>query len=465
MNQSLPYSYLALAVALALFSCTDEPNPDPLEPTDVTDDGSASDAALDQGDAGLDAADIADVEEVTCDDSRRPIVLAHGFLASGDTWSPHTMRFASNGWCADRVFAFDWNTLNRTIDHTELLDAFIDDVLTETGADQVDLGGHSAGGGLGYEYLADPERAAKVSHYAHIASFIESRPAGPEGDVPTLNLWSSLDLTIDAPGEIEGATNFEVVGADHYSVATSESSFEAIYEFFTDGESPTTSSIVPQDAILLSGRALSLGENVVPEGSTVTMWRVDNAAGVRLDEEPAATTVIDASGDWGPFEAEPGVAYEFEVRGDEDSIPVAYFRRPFVRTDSMVYLRTLPTPGSIAGALLGVVPFDHEATVLVIFSSSQALISGTNSLTVDGVEIVTDETAAPEDTTIAFFLFDDGKDLESSLSTVGLFESFPFLAGLDLVLGAESISIALDGRELNVLGRPGTDGAVVAVFE
>ncbi|MFT6396349.1 MAG: pimeloyl-ACP methyl ester carboxylesterase [Bradymonadia bacterium] len=445
-------------------SCTDEPNPDPSDTLDTaTDTADATDATAD---LDSDAVDVEpDVEEATCDDSRRPIVLAHGFLASGDTWSPHTMRFASNGWCADRIFAFDWNTLNRTIDHAELLDAFIDEVLAETGAEQVDLGGHSAGGGLGYEYLDDAEQAAKVAHYAHIASFIESAPAGPDGDVPTLNLWSSVDLTIDSPGEIEGAENFEVVGADHYSVATSEASFGALYKFFTDGETPQTTTIVPEESIKLAGRALSLGENVVPEGSTVSMWRVETESGARLDDQPLANSTLDASGDWGPFDAEPGVAYEFEVRGDEESIPVTYFRRPFVRTDSMVYLRTLPAPGSIAGALLGVVPFDHEATVLIVFSSSQALISGTNSLTVDGVEIVTDETAAPEDTTIAFFLFDEDEDLESSLEVVGLFESFPFLAGLDLALGAETIAIELDGRELNVFGRTGPEGAVVAVFE
>ncbi len=461
MTHNVFRSLLCAAASLALLSCSDDPSPAATDVADIQSDAGTADVVAD-----ADAEDTEpDVVEVSCDDTRRPIVLAHGFLASGDTWSPHTMRFSSNGWCTDRIYAFDWNTLNRTIDHTELLDAFIDEVLAETGSSQVDLGGHSAGGGLGYEYLADAERAAKVAHYAHIASFIESRPAGPEGDVPTLNLWSAQDLTIDEPGDIEGATNFEVVGADHYSVATSEASFVALYEFFTDGETPQTSVIEPSESITLAGRAVSLGENVVPEGSSVSMWRVDSATGVRMDDQPLATTTLDATGGWGPFDAEAGVAYEFEVRGDEESIPVAYFRRPFVRSDSMVYLRTLPTPGSIAGALLGVVPFDHEATVLVIFSSSQALISGTNSLTVDGVEVVTDETAAPEDTTIAFFLFDNGRDLEASMATVGLFETFPFLSGLDLVLGAATIEIELDGRELNVLGRPAPDGAVIAVFE
>src|SRR5262245_35591583 len=105
----------------------------------------------------------------TCKDSLPPVVMMHGFLASGDTYAKHVMRFTSNGYCGDRLFAYDWNTLAGTND-VNRLDAFIDDVLQQTGATQVDLMGHSAGGGLGYEYLNDAAHAAKVAHYVHLAS-------------------------------------------------------------------------------------------------------------------------------------------------------------------------------------------------------------------------------------------------------------------------------------------------------
>ena len=48
-----------------------------------------------------------------CSDGRRPVVMAHGFLASGDTWATQAQRFASNGYCPDSVFAFDYNTLDQ----------------------------------------------------------------------------------------------------------------------------------------------------------------------------------------------------------------------------------------------------------------------------------------------------------------------------------------------------------------
>ena len=87
-------------------------------------------------------------------------------------------RFASNGHCQDRYFAFDWNSL-AAAGADALLDKFIDSVRNVTGADKVHLVGHSAGGGRGYSYLSDPLRAAKVISYAHVGSNVQTGPAGP----------------------------------------------------------------------------------------------------------------------------------------------------------------------------------------------------------------------------------------------------------------------------------------------
>ena len=402
----------------------------------------------------------------TCDETRRPIVMVHGFLASGDTWSPHARRFAANGWCTGYVRAFDWNTLDRGGDHTTLLDEFVDSVLEDTGSDRVDLVGHSAGGGLGYEYLEDAERAAKVAHYIHVASGVESGPAGPDADVPTLNLWSAADLAIEGPGEIEGAENVEIVGADHYAAATNESSFDAIFRFVTEGDVPQTLSIPPTDVVDLCGRVVSLGENVVPVGARVRAWPLDPSDASRATDEPVLDIAIEEDGHWGPVRAEPGVPYEFEVAGpDADDISVSYFRRGFEASDPLVYLRTLPAPGSIAGALLALIPFEHEAPMLAVFSASSGMIAGVHSLTVDGIEVLTDETAAAEDTTIALFLFDDDEDLESDLTVPPLLATFPFLSGLDVSLPAGPVLLRLDDRELTVRAIPATEGATIAVFE
>ena len=98
-------------------------------------------------------------------------MFLHGFLGSGDTWTNHAMRLSSNGYCDEHIVAFDWNTLDQAesagADRVVELDARINQVLSLTGASQVDLVGHSAGGGLSYSYLEDADRAAKVAHYVH----------------------------------------------------------------------------------------------------------------------------------------------------------------------------------------------------------------------------------------------------------------------------------------------------------
>ena len=452
-------SRLAIALALlAIIACSDGGSSTPGVAPDAVGDitGVATDA-----DASVDA----DVGP-DCDETHRPIVMVHGFLASGDTWSPHARRFAANGWCPGYVRAFDWNTLDRGGDHAALLDAFIDSVLADTGSDAVDLVGHSAGGGLGYEYLADADRAAKVAHYVHVASGVESGPAGPNADVPTLNLWSAADLAIEGTGEIDGAENAEIVGADHYAVATTEASFDAIFRFVTDGDTPQTVSIPATDVVDLAGRVVSLGENMVPVGARVRAWPLDPSDASRASDEPVWDSTVRDDGRWGPVRAEPGVPYEFEVSGpDADDIPVSYFRRAFDASDPLVYLRTLPAPGSMAGALLALIPFEHEAPMVAVFSASRGLIAGVNSLTVAGTEILTEDTAAAEDTTIAIFLFDDDEDLESDLTVPPLLATFPFLSGLDVALPTGPVTLRLDERELVVRAQPATDGATIAVFE
>ena len=144
--------------------------------------------------------------EQGCDNDHVPVVMVHGFLASGDTYTNHVMRFTANGYCLDRLFVYDWNSIGGG-NSPERLDTFVDEVLSVTGATQLDLMGHSAGGGVGYAYLGDATRAAKVRRYVHIASGDQEAPAGPTGNVPTLNLYSANDRVISTNDGIDGAQN------------------------------------------------------------------------------------------------------------------------------------------------------------------------------------------------------------------------------------------------------------------
>ncbi len=407
----------------------------------------------------------------TCDETRRPIIFVHGFLGSGDTYAGQVQRFSSNGYCDDRLYAFDWNSLGDREGVIGQLDDFVDEVRTRTGVQQVDLAGHSAGGSLSYQYLAEAARAAKVAHYAHLASFQQPGPAGPASEVPTLNVWSSADEVIDVKGDIPGAENVAFDDLDHYQAATAPETFGAMYTFFNEGEAPQTETIEPETEIEVGGRVLTFGENQPRSQASIDIYALDEQTGERLDPlAPTATFLTDAGGNWGPFPAAPDIHYEFFIQpASAEERPLHYYREPFTRSNPLVYLRTLPDANSTAGILLAGLPQDDRQSVLAIFSSSQAVIHLRDLLRIDDFELATAAYAPETATNITFFLYDDG-DQQTSGNPHPLFQLLPtFITGIDYFIPTDppaSVRLEFNGRPLNVPTLPSaTEGVLIAVFD
>jgi dienelactone hydrolase len=408
------------------------------------------------------------VKTVQCDTCQYPIVMVHGFLASGDTYTKFHQLFTSNGYKHQLLFAFDWNSLSQNANHVAALDAFIDKVLAKTGASKVRLMGHSAGGGLGYNYLNNATRAAKVDAYVHIASSPQSGPAGPANNtVPTLNLWSQGDKIVMG-ADIPGATNVELDNKDHYQVATSKESFAAVYAFF-HGQAPATLDIIPQGPLVcIAGKVLTFGENTPLLNAKVEIFEVDPTNGQRLTNDPFETHLSDSLGFWGPTNVKANTTYEFKVTSaNAPDREIHYFREHIVRLNSFVYLRTIPPPPSLAGFLLAGLPNSSTQTVLNMFSGSQAVVTGRDTLTVAGSILSTPQYASPEKTAIDYFLYDDGDGM-TELNPVGLFGTFSFLNGVDMFFPTATpaaIPLQLNGRVLNVRNIKSSEGIVVAVFD
>jgi triacylglycerol esterase/lipase EstA (alpha/beta hydrolase family) len=101
----------------------------------------------------------------------RPVVLVHGtFGDMSDSWQALSPLLFDNGYC---VFALDYGpsggsdsfgvyATGEISRSAEQLSAFVDTVLTATGADQVDIVGHSQGGMMPRYYLKYLGGAAKV---------------------------------------------------------------------------------------------------------------------------------------------------------------------------------------------------------------------------------------------------------------------------------------------------------------
>jgi pimeloyl-ACP methyl ester carboxylesterase len=406
------------------------------------------------------------VSPLACDTCQYPLVMVHGFLASGDTYAPFLQLFRTNGYKTSYFHAFDWNSLNQAANHAAALNTFIDTVLAKTGAAKVALMGHSAGGGLCYTYLSDPARAAKVQHYVHIGSSVQSGPAGPGGSVPTLNLWSPADA-IAQGGDISGAANVKLESKDHYQVATSKESFAAAYKFF-HGKDPSTLSVRPEEVVCIAGKALYFGENTPLNNAKIEIYELNPATGERLGAAPFETWHSRADGAWGPTNVKASANYEFAVTPPAAGARVIhYYREGFVHLNTLVYLRTIPPAGSLAGLLLASLPKTESQSVLNVFSASQAVIAPRDTLRANGTLISTAQYATEAKTAIAWFLYDDGDGL-TELSPVGLFGNFPFLNGVDYFFPTavpSTISIRLNQRTLRLPNRKSSDGVMVAVFD
>jgi pimeloyl-ACP methyl ester carboxylesterase len=378
------------------------------------------------------------------------------------------MRFASNGYCLDRIFAFDWNTVGFASIDGELarLGTFIDEVLARTGAGQVNLIGHSMGTFLSQSYLeADPANAAKVAHYVSLAGMGASQPPG---GVPSMAI-SSPDDHIAGTSSVDGGENVILPGLDHLQVATSPETFRNLYRFFNRGQEPGTLEMQPTAERILSGRLLTFAENQPEADVAMSIYPVDSLTGERLHPDPVATFVCGADGVWGPFAAAPGQHYEYEiVQPDPYWKPVHYYREPLPRSCDLVYFRIFPPPATIYGCVLGwLVNLDPEAMVLASLNLNQAVIDTRDTLLVGGYDISVPEVADPDRTTIAIFytVFPGTPEGQAP----GFNSALIFIQGFDLVVDTSTpatVPIEFNGRQVPVRNwKSGTDGVTIAVFE
>jgi len=405
--------------------------------------------------------------QIPCDSTATPIVFVHGFLEVGDAFANQSMRFASNGYCLDRIYAFDWNTLGDFQTEERRLEAFVDEVLRDTGASQIDLAGHSMGTFLSSLYLSEPANATQVAHYGNLAGLSATEPPG---GVPTITL-SSPDDYVAGVSTIEGAVNVELPGQDHLQIATSAESFFHLYRFFNNGAEPSTLAMQPAPEIALSGVLVTFAENQPAAGLALRIYPVDPATGIRLSQEPEGTFTADAGGCWGPFPAAPGQHYEYEILGgDPDWPPIHYYREPLPRSCRLVDFRVFPAPDTLPGRILKGLPLRDDQALVATLTLNQATVSGRDSLFVDGYEVSSPEVAPPEKTLIATFFFDINENgITDATAPGGLFDFLPFLQAFDLVVDAESprpVPVVFNGRAMAVQNwRSATEGLSIAMFE
>ena len=377
----------------------------------------------------------------------RPVVFVHGGSGSGAQFESQALRLAANGYPMDRIAVHEYDSTFATNTMDEVwagLDELIATLREQTGADKVDLLGHSLGTFVSQGYLtSSPERAASVAHYVNIDG--RTAPAPPAG-VPTLAVWGEGDPA----RRVAGATNWYAPDQSHVQVATSAETFAQFYEFFT-GRAPRTTAVVPERGrIRISGEANLFPANIGAAGTTLEVWKVDGDTGTRRGRRPVATFEIGEDGAWGPFHAARRQSYELALTRADGSAHHFYFR-PFVRSDHLVRLLT-----SERGSGIDLLRDKSDAHSSLTITRYKELWGDQGAagdvLTVDGHEVVTPALAPRVERINALFVFDDGSDGVTDLSApIPDVSALPFISGADLHLPAatppdDTITVALRSR-------------------
>lgn len=135
----------------------------------------------------------------------RPVVLVHGtFGDMSDSWQALSPLLANNGYC---VFALNYGSasgsgslgvygIGDVAQSAQQLSAFVDQVLSATGASQVDVVGHSQGGMMPRYYIKSLGGSAKIHTLVGLA---------PSNHGTTLNGLTSLANSFPGANQFLGA--------------------------------------------------------------------------------------------------------------------------------------------------------------------------------------------------------------------------------------------------------------------
>jgi pimeloyl-ACP methyl ester carboxylesterase len=311
------------------------------------------------------------------------------------------------------------------------LDQRIARLKAATGADKVELVGHSLGTRVSQEYLnGSAARAANVAHYVNVDG---GGATALPGGVPTLAIWGEGNT-----GSITGATNVRHPDESHVETASSAASFAEMYRFF-NGSAPATTDVTPQSGqIQIAGRAVLFPYNVGYTGGNARLevYELDPATGRPTGQAPVANFTLTGDGSFGPFTGSPTAFYEFRVIRTDTNRRHHHYVPPLRRTDLTVRLLG-SDPGSVIDAL---VERNAAHTALLAFRNKEWWgDQGANgdTLSLNGTNVLTASTSPRSKRAIGVFAYDWRSNRQTNVNqSIGLFPILPFMTGADVYLPA-----------------------------
>jgi pimeloyl-ACP methyl ester carboxylesterase len=378
------------------------------------------------------------VPDAECDKSLRPFVFVHGTFGSATEVSNIAHLMGSNGYCQERFVAVEYNSLGGAPDAQ--LAALVDQVLADTGFDQVDLAGHSQGTGHACNYLSDPARRAKVAHYVNFSGACAGQ------GVPTLSVSSEGDGVGNLPrGPIhpgaDNVTPVTLINEDHVAVAGSKEAFIAVYNYLFDKEPQYTTIQCGQNPVILDGKVVTFGDNEPRAGATMDLFELDKLTAPWERGAPDKTITADATGHF-RAELKRNVLYEIRVTGSDGELLGYGYPGPFVRSNYLTRFLTPSLNPLIADSSTNrVVRGPNHVGLVSRYVAGALRKDWGNSLKIDGQEVLTAENAprremGGQSSVIGSFMYDANENGQSDLGAV--FGPASFLVGTDVFMDAKT---------------------------
>ncbi|MFT3923798.1 MAG: hypothetical protein QM778_14795 [Myxococcales bacterium] len=332
----------------------------------------------------------------------------------------------------------------------------VNEILAKTpGQTQVELVGHSQGTGHCINYLSDPGRAAKVAHYINVSG----ETAVPAG-VHALSLSSTNDLNA-MPHHAPGAESTVTLMAneDHVDCASSTPAFVEMYKYLL-GKPPQYTEIQCGDnEITVEGLGETLGDNVPVTDGRIEVYEMGDSPTER--GAPVVTITPGADGRAAPVKLARGKQYEFKAIDGQDKLIGHVYFAPFRRSNRLVRFVSFsknPLVSSLSTDKL--VRGPNHVTMVARYLQGSFRHDLGQSLKINGTEVLNDQLAGKDTTTVGLFMSDQNQNQKSDLGATQL---VPFLFASDVFVDAREpawIELETHNVSMRIPNWPSDEGLI-----
>jgi triacylglycerol lipase len=171
--------------------------------------------------------------------TRNPIIFVHGYQGSGSQWNTMISRFKADGWTAEQLFAFNYNSAQCVETSAAQLRTYINDVLARTGATKVDIIAHSlgglvadaAGGSVAQSVaLGSPFKGTDTANVCFDCSCQTMRPPGPGGCL-NATWWSPCDEIINPDSSASCGQSHQTACISHMDLMTDLATYQGVRDY------------------------------------------------------------------------------------------------------------------------------------------------------------------------------------------------------------------------------------------